>query len=159
MSTSSPTRSTSSTDRRVPATVVIAIGSNLGDRRYNIRRAVHELGRFVRLVRVSPVRETEPVNAPAGSPPFLNAAVVGWSALTAEELMRGLLRIEKELGRVRRGRVNEPRVIDLDLIVYGGHRLARQDLGIPHPRAALRSFVMEPMRELGLTGAIAFVKR
>lgn len=159
MSTSWPTRSTSSTEPRTPATVIIAIGSNLGERQYNVRRAVRELGRVVRLVRVSSIRETVPVDAPAASPAFLNAAAVGWTALAPEDLMRCLLRIEREIGRVRRGRLNEPRVIDLDLIVYGGYRVARRDLRVPHPRAALRSFVLDPLRELGLTGAIGFLRR
>src|SRR5687768_11070682 len=74
-STSSPTTSTSN------ISVVIALGSNLGDRRYHLLRAVHELRFVVRVVRVSAIRETAPVDAPSGSPPFLNMVVAGYTLL------------------------------------------------------------------------------
>jgi len=93
-------------------TVAIALGSNLGDRARNLRAAVDALGDFVRVVRISRVRETEPVDAPTGSPPFLNMAVSGYTSLSPEALLDALLSIEKRLGR-RRGIRNAPRTIDL----------------------------------------------
>jgi 2-amino-4-hydroxy-6-hydroxymethyldihydropteridine diphosphokinase len=131
--------------------VVVALGSNLGIPRYNVLRAIGELAALIRVVRVSRLRETEPVDAPPGSPRFLNAVVVGYTWLGPQELMDGLLAIERRMGRVRRMR-NGPRVIDLDLIVHGGHRMASAGLVLPHPRARQRSFVLEPMRDVGVEG-------
>jgi len=126
--------------------VVIALGSNLGDRRYNLLRAVHALRSVVRVVRVSSIIETDPVDAPP--PRYLNAVLTGYTSLTPEELLAALLDIEQRLGRVRRGVRNAPRVIDIDLIVHGGHRRRGPALTLPHPRAAARPFVMEPLREI-----------
>jgi 2-amino-4-hydroxy-6-hydroxymethyldihydropteridine diphosphokinase len=131
-------------------TVAIALGSNLGNRRYNLLRAVHALRTAVRIVRVSSIRETAPVGAPAGSPPFLNMAVVGYTTLAPEALLDELLSIERQLGRVRRGVRNEPRVIDLDLILYDAVRMRTKKLTLPHPRAHEREFVMGPLRECGI---------
>ena len=128
-------------------TVVIALGSNLGDRRYNLLRAIHELRSFVRVVRVSSFHETEPVDTPAGSPSFLNAVLIGYTALEPLALLDALLAIESRLGRVRRRR-NEPRHIDLDLIAYDAVRMRTPRLTLPHPRAHKREFVMAPLREL-----------
>jgi len=128
--------------------VLIALGSNLGDRRYNLLRAIHALREVVRVVRVSAIRETEPVDAPP--PSFLNALVVGYTTLSAEELMEALLGIERRLGRVRRGVYHEPRTIDLDLIFHGGRRMRTGALTLPHPRYREREFVMTPLRELKL---------
>ena len=130
------------------SSVLIALGSNLGDRRYNIRRAIHALRGVMRVVRVSTIRETEPVDAPP--PKYLNAVVAGYTSLSPEELLDALLKIESRLGRVRRGIRNEPRVIDLDLIFHGGHRVCTEKLTLPHPRYREREFVMTPMRELRL---------
>lgn len=131
-------------------TIVIALGSNLGDRRYNLQRAIDALHEVMRIVRVSSIRETEPVDAPPGSPAFLNMVVTGHTPLAPQRLLEGLLAIEKRLGRVRRGIRNEPRVIDLDLILYGAVRMRTKALTLPHPRARDRSFVMEPLLECGV---------
>jgi 2-amino-4-hydroxy-6-hydroxymethyldihydropteridine diphosphokinase len=129
--------------------VTIALGSNLGDRAYHLRRALHALGGVVRLVRISSVHETEPVDAPPDSPNFLNMVVRGYTGLGAEALLDALLSIEADLGRVRTGVRNAPRVIDLDLILYGGYRIRTNRLIVPHPRYREREFVMTPLRELG----------
>ena len=145
MSTSSRMRSASSTTEPV----VIALGSNLGDRSWNLRRAVRELGRIVRLVRVSAVHETVPVDSPAGASDFLNMVVAGVTSLQPAELLLALHDIERRLGRVRTTR-NAPRVIDLDLIFYGPRRIRTPDLIVPHPRYHQREFVLTPLRELRL---------
>jgi 2-amino-4-hydroxy-6-hydroxymethyldihydropteridine diphosphokinase len=132
--------------------VVIALGSNLGDRRYNLLRAIHEIGASVRVVRVSSIIETDPVDAPAGSPRFLNAVLIGHTALSPLALLDELLAIEKKLGRVRRGIRNEPRIIDLDLIAHGARRMRTRRLTLPHPRAQEREFVMAPLREIHSRG-------
>lgn len=127
-------------------TVVIALGSNLGDRGYNLRRAIAQLP--IRVVRVSALLETEPVAAPPGSPRFLNAVVAGYTELGAVELLEALLALERRLGRVRRGLRNEPRTIDLDLILHGSTRARTSTLTLPHPRAREREFVLAPMRSV-----------
>lgn len=143
MSTSSPTTSASSTTE----TVVIALGSNLGDREWHLRRAIRELSRVVRVVRVSSIHETEPVDAPRGSPDFMNMVIVGRTSLPPHALLRELLAIEARLGR-RRSIRNAPRVIDLDLIFYGARHIRTPDLIVPHPRWMERDFVIEPLQEL-----------
>ena len=143
MSTSSPTRSASTTAE----TVVIALGSNLGERAWHLRRALHELARIVRIVRISSIHETDPVDAPRGSPDFLNMVVVGRTSLAPHDLLHELLAIEARLGR-RRSVRNAPRVIDLDLIFYGARHIQTRDLTVPHPRWMERDFVLEPLREV-----------
>ncbi len=143
MSTSSPTRSTSSIN-----TVVLALGSNLGDRAWNLRRALHALRSVVNIVRVSAIHESAAVDAPEGSPPFLNLVLIGSTALPPTSVLSELLAIEKRLGRVRRGLRNEPRIIDIDLILHGATRMRTRALTLPHPRAHERQFVMGPLREI-----------
>lgn len=133
---------------RTNSTVAIALGANLGDRAYTMRRAIHELGRIVRIVRVSSFLETEPVDAPPGSPPFLNAVVLGYTPLAPLQLLEAMQAIESKLGR-RRTRVrNAPRTIDLDLIFHGAYRARTQQLTLPHPRYRQRDFVMKPLGEV-----------
>jgi 2-amino-4-hydroxy-6-hydroxymethyldihydropteridine diphosphokinase len=130
--------------------VLIALGSNLGDRAYNLRRAIHELRDVIDVVRVSSFIETDPIGAPPGSPRFLNAVVAGATQLAPQPLLDALLAIESRLGRRRSGVRNAPRVIDLDLIVHGANRVRTRTLTLPHPRFREREFVMAPLRELRL---------
>jgi len=129
----------------LPYTVVIALGSNLGDRRRFLRRAVEELRRVISVVRVSSIIETEPVDAPP--PKFLNMVVIGYTKLSPERLLDALQDIEARLGRRRTTR-NAPRVIDLDLILHSAHRRRSARLTLPHPRYRERDFVMRPLREV-----------
>lgn len=129
----------------MPYTVVIALGSNLGDRRRFLRRAVEELRRVISVVRVSSIIETEPVDAPP--PKFLNMVVIGYTKLSPERLLDALQDIEARLGRRRTTR-NAPRVIDLDLILHSAHRRRSARLTLPHPRYRERDFVMRPLREV-----------
>jgi 2-amino-4-hydroxy-6-hydroxymethyldihydropteridine diphosphokinase len=129
----------------VPSTVVIALGSNLGNREWYIRAAIAELRRVIHVVRISRIRETEPVDAPP--PRYLNCVVAGYTDLSPEALMRELLAVETRLGRRRLYR-NSPRTIDLDLILHSANRRGSRFLTLPHPRFREREFVMEPMREL-----------
>lgn len=104
----------------------------------------------IRVVRVSSFHDTAPVDAPPGSPRFLNAVVIGYTSLAPRELLEELLALERCLGRVRNGRRNEPRTIDLDLIAHGATRMRTAALTLPHPRAHERAFVMEPLREIAV---------
>jgi len=132
-----------------PESVVIALGSNLGDRRRNLFRAIEELRRVITVVRVSSIHETDPVDGPEGSPQFLNMVIAGYTTLSPEQLLAGLHDIEHRLGRVRGAR-NAPRTIDLDLILHGANLRRSRELTLPHPRYRERDFVMIPLRELRL---------
>src|ERR1051325_3373983 len=132
----------------MPYTVAVALGSNLGNRALTLRRAIRELQSVMTVVRVSSFIETAPVDAPAGSPDFLNAVAIGYTSKSAERLLDALLAIESRLGR-RRTRVrNAPRTIDLDLLFHSAHRVRTRTLTRPHPRYRQRDFVMRPLREV-----------
>ncbi len=128
--------------------MVLALGSNLGDRAWNLRRALHALRSAVNIVRVSTIHETAAVDAPEGSPPFLNLVLIGTTALSPASLLAEILAIETHLGRARRRVRNEPRLIDIDLILHGATRMRTRALTLPHPRALEREFVMAPLREI-----------
>ena len=134
-----------------PATVTayIALGANIGDREGNLRAAVRELGatRNSRVIRVSSFFENPAVGGPPDSPPFLNAVAEIETALPPRELLDRLLEIEKLLGRVRRDKW-EPRLIDLDLLLYGDAVLDTPTLKIPHPLMQRRHFVLQPLVEI-----------
>jgi 2-amino-4-hydroxy-6-hydroxymethyldihydropteridine diphosphokinase len=127
--------------------VVVALGSNLGDRRGHLDWAVERLRHLLSDLRVSSYIETEPVGVPDEQPPYLNAVVVGTAAQPAEALLADLLRLESERGRVRQGR-RAARTLDLDLILSGDLIVDRVDLTIPHPRFRERRFVLEPLVEI-----------
>ena len=127
--------------------VYLSIGSNLGDREAALREAVAALGPAgVRVLRVSSVYETEPVDVP-GQPWFLNIAVEAETDLFAKQLLARTQSIEREMGRVRT-RPKGPRTIDIDILLYGTAVIESPDLTIPHPRMANRRFVLEPLAEL-----------
>ena len=134
----------------MPISVLVALGSNLGDREVSLRRAVRELRSVFKVVRVSPFIDTEPVDAPPGSPRFLNAVVAGYTDLDPRSLLAALLTIETRLGRRRTTR-NAPRVIDIDLILHSANLVHTRELTLPHPRYLGREFVRGPLRELGFS--------
>ncbi|HXH91289.1 MAG TPA: 2-amino-4-hydroxy-6-hydroxymethyldihydropteridine diphosphokinase [Thermoanaerobaculia bacterium] len=134
----------------MPFSVLVALGSNLGDRALSLRRAIDVLRGVIRVVRVSAFVDTEPVEAPPGSPRFLNAVVAGYTDLDPQSLLAALLAIEARLGRRRTIR-NAPRVIDIDLILHSAHLVRTPGLTLPHARYLGRVFVREPLRTLGLS--------
>jgi 2-amino-4-hydroxy-6-hydroxymethyldihydropteridine diphosphokinase len=99
------------------------------------------------VVAVSSLRETDPVGV-EDQPRFLNGAAAVEASLPARELLGVLLGIERRLGRTREGPRFGPRVIDLDLLLYGGEGLDEPGLTIPHPRLHERRFALEPLAEL-----------
>jgi 2-amino-4-hydroxy-6-hydroxymethyldihydropteridine diphosphokinase len=127
----------------------VGLGANLGDREATILRALAALAADpdVDVVRVSSLRETEPVGY-LDQPGFLNGAVELETELRPRELLVRLLEIERSLGRTREGPPLGPRTIDLDLLLYGEERIAEAGLQIPHPRMHERAFVLEPLVEL-----------
>jgi 2-amino-4-hydroxy-6-hydroxymethyldihydropteridine diphosphokinase len=125
----------------------VGLGSNLGDRELNLRRALQRLEELG-TVRASSFRETNPVGV-TDQPKFLNAAVELATDLPPKELLERLLEIERELGRDRATeRRWGPRVIDLDLLLFGEEAIDEPGLTVPHPRLADRRFVLEPLCEL-----------
>jgi 2-amino-4-hydroxy-6-hydroxymethyldihydropteridine diphosphokinase len=129
-------------------TVVVAFGSNLGDRRSAILSAAAEVGRMLSNFRLSPLIETLPVGPGLeGDPLYLNAVGVGESPASARELLARLLAIEAAAGRTR-PHPGAPRVIDLDLILAGDEVIDEPDLKVPHPRFRERGFVLEPLASL-----------
>jgi 2-amino-4-hydroxy-6-hydroxymethyldihydropteridine diphosphokinase len=127
----------------------VALGSNLGDREENITMAVDALrnsdGIMVR--RQSSLLENPAVGGPPDSPPFLNAVAEVRTALPAHELLDRLLDIERQLGRVRNQKW-EPRLIDLDLVLYSDQIIDRPQLIVPHPLLHERDFVLRPLVEI-----------
>ena len=132
------------------ATVAVAIGSNLGDRRAHLQFACEHLSRLLTGLRVSSLHETAPVGVPAGSGPqddFLNAAAVGDTSLEAEALLEALLAIEGARGR-ERPFPGAARTIDLDLILFADRIVDQPGLRVPHPRFRERAFVLQPLAEI-----------
>jgi 2-amino-4-hydroxy-6-hydroxymethyldihydropteridine diphosphokinase len=127
----------------------VGVGSNLGDREAVIRGALELLAKEpgVDVVRVSSLRETEPVGYTA-QPHFLNGVAEVRTTLGPRELLSALLRIEAALGRERRGPQFGPRTIDLDLLLVDDLVVDEPGLTVPHPRLHERRFALEPLAEL-----------
>lgn len=124
----------------------LSLGSNLGDRLEHLREAIARLERCGRVMAASSYYETEPVEFTEQGW-FLNCAVALETSLAAAELMKELLGIEKEMGRVR-SQKKGPRVIDLDILLFGNVVTETPELTIPHRAMASRRFVLEPLAEI-----------
>ena len=126
----------------------IGLGSNLGDREANLRQALEHLAQTpdTAVVRASSLYDTEPVGVEE-QPHFLNAVAQLETQLSPHQLLWNLKLIERRLGRVRSQRWG-PRTLDLDLLLYEDLVLDEDDLQIPHPELAKRSFVLVPLVEL-----------
>ena len=124
----------------------LGLGSNLGDREDHLRFAVREPARVGSVRACSPLIETEPVNCPGGGM-FLNACVGLDVELSPRELLAEALRIEGDRGRTRTS-CNEPRVLDIDLLLFGESVVREQGLVIPHARMHERRFVLEPLVQI-----------
>jgi 2-amino-4-hydroxy-6-hydroxymethyldihydropteridine diphosphokinase len=127
----------------------VGLGANLGPKEVTLLRAVDRLGEEpgIEVLELSRLRETDPVGN-VDQPAFLNGAVAIETTLAPRELLDALLRIERELGRVRDGERWGPRTIDLDLLLYGGEVVDEPGLRVPHPRLHERRFALEPLAEL-----------
>ena len=133
------------------ALAFVALGSNLGDSREIILAAMARLGKLSnRPVHKSSLWQTSPVDCPPDSPPFVNAAaaLVPFADETPESLLRRLRALEKKSGRAPKTVLNEPRALDLDLIAFGAETRHTAELTLPHPRAHLRRFVLQPLSEI-----------
>jgi 2-amino-4-hydroxy-6-hydroxymethyldihydropteridine diphosphokinase len=134
--------------------VVLALGSNLGDRQDILQGAVDAIVGLpgVRVTAVSPVYETVPVGGPA-QPDYLNAVVLADSALSARELLDRLHEVEAAFDRVRVVRWG-PRTLDIDIITVDGQTSDDPQLTLPHPRAHERAFVLAPWRDVDPDAAL-----
>lgn len=128
--------------------VFVGLGSNKGDRRSYIHRAFRYLKEHadIDLIDESTIIETDPIGESLETP-FLNAVVRCHTRLPPELLLKQLERIERKLGRRKKG-MKAPRTIDLDLLFYGQRMIKKAGLQVPHPEAHRRAFVLEPMKEL-----------
>lgn len=131
---------------------LIALGSNLGDSPAIVRAAMERLAALSNepLLRSS-LWDTTPVDCPPGSPRFVNAVVAlrPLPGQTPESLLLELQALERAFGRRPKAVLNEARVLDLDLIAFGNQQRATATLTLPHPRAAQRRFVLQPLAEIG----------
>lgn len=127
--------------------IYLSLGSNVGDRADNLRRAIAALeGAGVRVGKVSSIYETEPVDL-REQPWFLNCVVKAETELPAAELLKKMRQIESLMGSkkiVAKG----PRLIDLDILLYGDESIDTPELQVPHPRMHLRRFVLVPLAEI-----------
>ncbi|CAN5248633.1 2-amino-4-hydroxy-6-hydroxymethyldihydropteridinediphosphokinase [soil metagenome] len=132
--------------------VVLALGSNLGDREQSIRAAVRDVAalRGVVVTGASGLVETpalKPEGVDTDAPAYLNAVITVRTALDPHVLLQQLHRIERDNGRVRDVRWGD-RTLDIDIITFGNLMVASKDLTVPHPRAAERAFVLAPLLEV-----------
>ncbi|MEQ9619366.1 MAG: 2-amino-4-hydroxy-6-hydroxymethyldihydropteridine diphosphokinase [Deltaproteobacteria bacterium] len=128
------------------ARVFLGLGSNLGNRKENLREAVQMMSAFTEIVMVSSAYETEPVGNEE-QPDFLNCAVEIKTSLPPRKLLAELKAVEDKLGRVRKEKWG-PRTIDIDIIFYDNLVIDSDELNIPHPGSHLRRFVLEPLSEI-----------
>lgn len=128
------------------AGIFLALGSNLGDRKLNLKQAVVLLSRNVDIESVSAVYESVPVGY-TEQPLFLNMVLKGTTMLKPKELLKYAKEIETKLGREPSFQ-NAPRPIDIDILFYDDKVINSKELVVPHPRIAVRSFVLVPLNEL-----------
>lgn len=127
--------------------VGVGLGSNLGDRNAILHRACRALTACLSDLRVSAVYESRPVGV-TDQPRFLNACGVGRTLLSPRELLAAFQHIERSAGRLAGGSPNGPRLLDIDLLLYGECVIDESHLIVPHPRLRDRAFVLVPLAEL-----------
>ena len=132
-----------------PVIAYIGLGSNLGDRKAHLMTALSLLSEAdgLRVLKASSFIENPAVGGPPDAPPFLNGVVKIETTLGSHALLARLREIEQALGRERRVKW-EPRVIDLDILLYGDQVISSDELVVPHPLMHERRFVLEPLVEI-----------
>jgi 2-amino-4-hydroxy-6-hydroxymethyldihydropteridine diphosphokinase len=136
---------------KIPEIAYVALGSNLGNSVDIVRSAFQELQSLSDSPLLqSSLWQSTPVDCPPGSPPFINAvaALEARAKETPATLLRKLRALEEEFGRQPKKILNEPRLLDLDLIAFGSRTVNSAELTLPHPRAHLRRFVLRPLSEI-----------
>ncbi len=139
------------------ALVYLGLGSNIGNRRKNIKRALSLLSKYsVKIRKVSKIIETDPVGLKK-QPKFLNTVARLSTDLSPIKLLRKVKEIEKDMGRKSSLRFG-PRIIDLDILIYGNLKLKSKELTIPHPRMSQRDFVLRPLSSLTKLSSVKHLK-
>jgi len=128
------------------ANVYLGLGSNLGDRRQNLAKALQLISKKAKVEKVSSIYETEPVGFKE-QPFFLNAVCCISTELSPEQLLDLAKKIEADLGRIPSFK-DAPRPVDIDILLYGDQIIKSQHLVIPHPRLTQRAFVLVPLAEI-----------
>jgi len=128
------------------ADVFIGIGSNIGNKEENIRKAIGLIKEKCKILRISSLYETEPIGFKKQDW-FLNCAIEIETEFEPLELLNFLQSIEKKMGRVKTIK-NGPRIIDLDILFYDNKIINEKGLAVPHPRLHERLFVLEPLKEI-----------
>jgi 2-amino-4-hydroxy-6-hydroxymethyldihydropteridine diphosphokinase len=126
--------------------VYLSLGSNIGDRAANLRTALDKLADMGTVAAVSSFYETEPVEL-AAQPWFLNCAAKLDTEKMPRQLIAGILALEQSMGRQRRQK-NGPRIIDIDILLFGTSVIDITSLTVPHPKLHQRRFVLEPLVEI-----------
>ncbi len=129
-----------------PVNIYLSLGSNMGDRRGNLERALKLLSQKMEMDVVSFIYDTAPMGN-ALQPRFLNLVCAATTSLTPTELLTFVKEIEKAMGRQPAPR-NSPRLIDIDILFYGNQVIKTPELIIPHPRLTKRAFVLVPLTEI-----------
>ena len=124
----------------------IGLGSNINDRHYNLNLALQHINQLATIIKKSSIYETEPVGY-KNQNKFLNMVIEITTNLSAYKLFKHLQNIEKKMGRIKTFK-NGPRIIDLDVLLYGQEIIKTKTLEIPHPRIQERSFVLKPLAEI-----------
>lgn len=128
-------------------TVYLSLGSNIGDRAANLHAAISALGEIgVRVLKISAFYETEPVDY-LQQDWFLNCVVEGETDLPAAALLSRLREIEIRMGS-QKVIAKGPRILDIDILLYGDETIATPELQVPHPRMTQRRFVLVPLAEI-----------
>jgi 2-amino-4-hydroxy-6-hydroxymethyldihydropteridine diphosphokinase len=130
-----------------PATVYLSLGSNMGSREDNLKKAIEEIAHRLRLGKVSSMYDTKPMGDNPDQPRFLNMACEVSTMLPPTALLTLLQGFELKLGRMP-AKKNAPRPIDIDIILYGDTVLNTPELTVPHPKLADREFVLVPLAEI-----------
>jgi 2-amino-4-hydroxy-6-hydroxymethyldihydropteridine diphosphokinase len=135
----------------------LSLGSNLGDRQVNLRTAIGQLLDLGYVQEISSLYETEPVEV-TDQPWFLNCAVAVRTELIPREFLAGILAIERSMGR-QRIQPKGPRIIDIDILLFGAAHINTPTLTVPHPAMAERRFVLEPLTEIAPEVKVPLLKK
>lgn len=127
-------------------TIILALGSNVGDSRQNIMKAIELLKEKVSGVKQAPIYTSKAVGY-IDQPDFLNTVIMGKTNLSPQELLKFIKEIEQKVGRVERFRWG-PREVDIDVIFYGNEIVDEPGLHIPHEQFSVRDFVLKPLCDL-----------
>jgi len=129
--------------------VYLSLGSNVGDRANNLREAVRRLDQLGTVTAVSSFYETEPVEVERSQPWFVNCAVAMETSLMPRQFLARALEIEQSMGRRRsKSESKSPRIVDIDIVLFGNAVIETTGLTVPHPAMHRRRFVLEPLAEI-----------